>query len=534
MLGTCQYNRRDIRIAHKIFGPSKAAIEGKSTKCKANMDRQDHVVEDLPPEVMSEHCDVHLDIDIIFVNKIAFLTAISRDLRMIHAQAIRNRTNKKIKATLKSIKAVYEKRGFKVQTIHGDNEFAPLNEWVTEKDMSLETCDTNAHVPAIERTNRFLKERIQCIRMDMPFTRIPRRLVIKTVNQATKLINSIPRCGGVHDAMSARELVTGKVLRIPPCGMGEYVHGHKPTSNDTGKPRTVEGLYLGLNGNGSGHYIFKLSTKQKILLLRITAVPMPESIINLLNKMGEEEGKKEGIEFWDIFGSITINNIELGISHRGLLDDNNNDDDDDDDDDDNDSNASDPDYKLKEKDDNARVIKDEKIDKEEKNIIGNKELQQDHFDTAIDKVSIKTDDYDYKSAVKEEVEYSTDDKQSTDKATTDGKDDESEDGRYPHDYSDKAWSTDNHNTEDANDPTEDEESVEDNTANDAPKVKRPRILYKIESSLSNYWDGSLVGAAMNVENRAMQTMAGYAEMTASLAMPQYSFQKGLEIFGDTG
>ena len=65
VLGTYQFNRRDIRITNKIFGSSKAAIEGKSTQRKSKMDRQDQVVEDVPPEVLNEYRNVHLDIDIM-------------------------------------------------------------------------------------------------------------------------------------------------------------------------------------------------------------------------------------------------------------------------------------------------------------------------------------------------------------------------------------------------------------------------------------------------------------------------------------
>ena len=44
--------------------------------------------------------------------------------------------------------------------MHGDNEFAPLKDWLNGQGVTLETCDTDQHVPEIERTNRFLKERI--------------------------------------------------------------------------------------------------------------------------------------------------------------------------------------------------------------------------------------------------------------------------------------------------------------------------------------------------------------------------------------
>lgn len=38
MLGTCEFNRRDIRIARKIFGPCRAALQGKWTKRGSKMD----------------------------------------------------------------------------------------------------------------------------------------------------------------------------------------------------------------------------------------------------------------------------------------------------------------------------------------------------------------------------------------------------------------------------------------------------------------------------------------------------------------
>ena len=60
------------------------------------MDRQDVVVEDVPPEVMSEYRNVHIDINIMYVNRVPFVTAISRDLRLIHSEVIRGRSLRKI------------------------------------------------------------------------------------------------------------------------------------------------------------------------------------------------------------------------------------------------------------------------------------------------------------------------------------------------------------------------------------------------------------------------------------------------------
>ena len=111
------------------------------------MDTQDRVVEDIPPEVLNEYRNVHLDIDIMFVNGTAFLTAISKHLRMTHARSILDRKSNKLKDAITAVKSEYENRGVKVKTMHGDNKFAPLKDWLSGQGFTLETCDTNQHVP---------------------------------------------------------------------------------------------------------------------------------------------------------------------------------------------------------------------------------------------------------------------------------------------------------------------------------------------------------------------------------------------------
>lgn len=177
VLGPCDFNRRDIRIAYKIFGPSAAALKGKTTNSKSKMKVQEEVTNNIPDEILKEYGDVH--VDIMYVNKIAFFTAISRNIELIHYRAIANRDKKRIKDAVQELIKEYAKRGFIVKTIHGDNKFAPLKSWlIDEHKVDLETCDTDAHVLVIERTNHFLKERINCTRLNMPFQKIPRRFMI--------------------------------------------------------------------------------------------------------------------------------------------------------------------------------------------------------------------------------------------------------------------------------------------------------------------------------------------------------------------
>ena len=88
-------------------------------------------MENIPPEVMNEYRDVYLNIDIMFVNGTAFLTAISRHLCMTHSRAILNWKRNQLKDAITAVKLTYKKRGFKVKTMHGNNEFSSLKDWLS-------------------------------------------------------------------------------------------------------------------------------------------------------------------------------------------------------------------------------------------------------------------------------------------------------------------------------------------------------------------------------------------------------------------
>ena len=72
------------------------------------------------------------------------------------------------------------------------------------------------------------------------------------------LIDSIPQKGGVHDAMLARELVSGKRLRVPKCRIGEFVIGQNYSTSNVKKAKGFDKLYLGPHNNGSDHHVFNL------------------------------------------------------------------------------------------------------------------------------------------------------------------------------------------------------------------------------------------------------------------------------------
>ena len=73
---------------------------------------------------------------------------------------------------------------------------------------------------------------------------------------------------------------------------------------------------MGPNDGGTGHSVFKLSTKQVIITPRCKPVPMPDNVINVVNKMGEEEGMPNGIHFRNIHKESTLDDLYRDVESQ--------------------------------------------------------------------------------------------------------------------------------------------------------------------------------------------------------------------------
>jgi hypothetical protein len=134
------------------------------------------------------------------------------------------------------------------------------------------------------------------------------------------LMNSLPKRGGIHSIISPRDLITGKKPRVPEHHIGQHVQGY--TGGTSGAL-----LYIGRADNGSGHTVFKVSTKQPVSVNRVTAVTPTADHTKFVNDMAESKNQPEGLEFVDTNGKVTLEDFMDGI-----------------DDNEDDSNASDDDF----------------------------------------------------------------------------------------------------------------------------------------------------------------------------------------------
>lgn len=359
MIGNTPYNRRDLRIANNIYGRSVSSLKGKSTKQKSKLPREDET-SDLPPHIVEHYKEVHLGIDIFFVNQMPFMFTFSKHIGLMQVSAIRGSSMEAVLDVLYKMIAVYTRRGFRVKTIQADGNFECIKAKLEEEPNNIKVtiCDADKHVQFMERQIRVIKERIRAVKAGLPYTKYPRRLLASIVERVVLLVNSLPRENGIHTVLSPREIVTGNKLRYPKVKLGSYVQAIVGGTNDTDVERSIDGLYIGRSDNGSGHQVLKIKTMRVVSVNRVTEIPIPQEIINKINELGTKQKQSEGITFQDMGGSTTLSELHLDMDTGER-----------------DGNVSDDDYELTSDDD--REIEQE--NKYEEVGIDATETQGDHF-----------------------------------------------------------------------------------------------------------------------------------------------------------
>ena len=101
--------------------------------------------------------------------------------------------------------------------------------------------------------------------------------------------------------MSPIQIIFGKKFKTLLCKMGELVLAYDVLSNNKmSKPRAFYALYIGPNDGGTGHSVFKLSTKSMIVTPKCKPIPMPDTVIEMVNQIGEDDGLPDRIVFCNI------------------------------------------------------------------------------------------------------------------------------------------------------------------------------------------------------------------------------------------
>ena len=271
-LPNCPVTRRDIHIAKDIYGPNLGSLKGKTIR--QTLPHVPSGVDPIPYELLKRHPGVTIIVDIFFINNIPFLLSLSWGLRFLPVVVLPNQQIQTIKDRIRSICRLYQRHGFKVESLHADSEFEPIR----SKFPVINTSDADDHQPDIEQAIRTVKDWVRSTYRMLPYKYIPRLMVVHLVQNTIFWLNAFPVDNGWSSKHSPRYIMTGKHLdynKHVRAEFGEYVQTHEEHDSDMHE-RTVGTICLGPNGNQQGgHYFMSLVTGVRLVQSCWTPLPLP-------------------------------------------------------------------------------------------------------------------------------------------------------------------------------------------------------------------------------------------------------------------
>jgi hypothetical protein len=285
-LPNCPIGKEDIIAAENIFGKSVAGLKGKTTRHKPTTVTGNYMP--LPLRIVEKYHNVTLAFDIMYVNKIAFLVTLSRNIRFGTAERLPSRNGTDVVKALKAVVKIYKARGFKVSTLLGDGEFEPLRSDVYDMGCELNVTSNDEHVGDIERYIRTIKERARASFHLTPFQKMPPLMIQDLIGGCVFWLNVFPNELGISDTMSPRTILSGKTIdykRHCRIMFGAYAQVHEEHDNSL-QTRTAGAIALRPTGNEQGGFYFmSLATGRRLNRNHWHELPMPKDVIDRVHKM---------------------------------------------------------------------------------------------------------------------------------------------------------------------------------------------------------------------------------------------------------
>ena len=297
IIKNCPVTIQDVNIAEKIFGPDVGTLKGKTTRRNINKVVKDDLVE-IPPELLTQHDDLTLCFDIMYVNGIPIMTSIDKTVRYRSAVPLKGRKAPELYRGLDVIYRFYNKAGFFIPNSQCDREFKTLMDEVKDElNMTMNYTTTGEHESTAERNNRTIAERVRAAYHNLPYKAIPAVMMKYLVMVCTEQLNLFPAKGGIsayyspHVLMSKKDWDYNKHCQAP---FGAYVQAfHEEKPKNTNAPRTLDAIYLRPAKNKQGgHEVMDLTTFRPITRPRVWQVPVTDLVIRAVEQKAEDQGMK--------------------------------------------------------------------------------------------------------------------------------------------------------------------------------------------------------------------------------------------------
>ena len=142
----CAVTLEDIRIANDIFGPNIKSVIGKTTNGASKVSNA--LPMSVPSEILKKNSDLIVAVDILYVNEVPFLAAVSNPVDYITSHSLHDVSEKSLKQSIDRMLNLYKTRGFNVTRLDADGQFECLEK---HRGHLMNICAQRKHVPVIER-----------------------------------------------------------------------------------------------------------------------------------------------------------------------------------------------------------------------------------------------------------------------------------------------------------------------------------------------------------------------------------------------
>ena len=151
----------DVEAAEHIFRLDIGSLKGKMTQ--RNPPIIDSLVTTIPASTLKCYKKVTLCVDIMYINRVAMLVSISRNIKFATVEAIPNNKTTMLMKGIKAILQIYQQNGFSIEVALMDGEFGHLCREMVSMGVTLNKTSWDEHVGNIERFIHTVKERMWAI-----------------------------------------------------------------------------------------------------------------------------------------------------------------------------------------------------------------------------------------------------------------------------------------------------------------------------------------------------------------------------------
>jgi hypothetical protein len=312
----------DFRIADAIWGKDITSMRGKTRKSATP-------VADIRIAARVVQQQQVLSVDIMFVESIPSLIAVSTPLDLVLAVTLKTadmskpkRTAQAVKHGLEEILSTLRSRGFDVTVMMSDVEAAigKLKPYLLALGIEIDISRAGGHVARVEKKIQMIKERIRChMTGRLPFTLTGlgiSMLVLFCVSRLNFQHSGTREGLCPSEAFSGRR-VDGKTdFKI---GCGDYALCTVPNTDNRMGSRVVDCYAVLPTGNRTGTVKFyDIHNKTIISRDQFMIRPMPESVIQTLSAQAAAEGRKINSAHMHVFDELLNSRKLRFLLHQTL------------------------------------------------------------------------------------------------------------------------------------------------------------------------------------------------------------------------